>query len=78
MCLAVPMQIQSVQHEEAHCAVRGVSRSVSLVLLQDMAPQPGDWVLVHVGHAIQLITPEDALETWDLLDEWTAQQNQEL
>lgn len=69
------MQIQSIQQQEARCQVRGVERTVSLRLLEDAMPQAGDWVLVHVGCAIQLLCHEEAAETWDLLDEWIEHEN---
>lgn len=69
MCLAVPMQIRSINGLEARCVARGVERTVSLFLLQHEPLQPGAMVLVHVGYAIQKITPEEASTTWALLDE---------
>lgn len=69
MCLAIPMQIRSIDGFVARCEARGVERDVSLFMLQDEEPAIGDHVLVHVGYAIQKITPEDAKSTWELFDE---------
>jgi len=69
MCLAIPMQITQIDGFMARCAARGVEREVSLILLQDESVQIDDHVLIHVGYAIQKITAEDALSTWDLLDQ---------
>lgn len=68
MCLAVPMRIQSIDGLLARCAAQGIERDVNLYLLQDSAPAPGDYVLVHVGYAIQKLTEAVARSTWELLD----------
>ncbi|CAI8878396.1 HypC/HybG/HupF family hydrogenase formation chaperone [Methylococcus capsulatus] len=69
MCLAVPMQIIRLDGFSARCAARGVEREVSLFMLQDEGVVPGDFVLVHVGYAIQKISREDAEATWELFDQ---------
>jgi hydrogenase expression/formation protein HypC len=53
----------------AHCDARGVRRDVSLFLLSDQIVAVGDYVLVHVGYAIQMISAADARATWELFDE---------
>lgn len=69
MCLAIPMQIRSIDGFVARCEARGVERDVSLFMLQDEEPAIGDHVLVHVGYAIQKISADDAKSTWELFDE---------
>jgi len=69
MCLGVPMQVIAVDGHRARCSVQGVEREVSLFLLQDEPISLGDFVLVHVGYAIQKMTPQDARSTWELFDE---------
>ncbi|QXP83894.1 HypC/HybG/HupF family hydrogenase formation chaperone [Methylococcus sp. Mc7] len=69
MCLAVPMQITRLDGFSARCTARGVERDVSLFMLQDEGIVPGDFVLVHVGYAIQKISREDAEATWELFDQ---------
>lgn len=73
MCLAVPMQIVRIDGLEARCSMRGVERDVSLFLLQDDPLQTGDWVLIHVGYAIQKIAAEEASESWELFDQMLAE-----
>jgi hydrogenase expression/formation protein HypC len=73
MCLAVPMQIKSVRGFSATCEAHGIEREVSVFMLQGEPLEPGDHVLVHVGYAIQKVTPEEAGATWQLLDEIVAQ-----
>lgn len=69
MCLAIPMQVNRVNGLTARCAIRGVEREVSLFLLQDQNVQVGDYVLIHVGYAIQVLTPEEAEASWELFDQ---------
>jgi hydrogenase expression/formation protein HypC len=69
MCLAIPMQITHIDGFNARCAAKGVEREVSLFLLQAETLQNGDFVLIHVGYAIQKISKEEAQSTWELLDQ---------
>jgi hydrogenase expression/formation protein HypC len=74
MCLAIPMQVQQVDEFSAVCEAKGVTRQVSLFMLQSEDIAIGDYVLVHVGYAIQKVSPEDAAASWELLDEVLNQQ----
>ena len=69
MCLAIPMRIESIDGFIARCQAKGVWRDVSLFMMQDEPPAIGDFVMVHVGYAIQTITESDAHSTWELLDQ---------
>ena len=69
MCLAVPMQIVSIDEFQCRCNARGIERDVSLFMLQDEDLAPGDYVLVHVGYAIQKVDADEAMATWELFDE---------
>jgi hydrogenase expression/formation protein HypC len=69
MCLAIPMQIESIDGYTARCQAKGVRRDVSLFMMQDDLPAVGDFVMVHVGYAIQKVTEADARSSWDLLDQ---------
>jgi len=65
MCLAIPGKIIELIESERSLAVvevTGVRRRVDLGLLQDDPPQPGDWVLIHVGFAMSKISERDAEE----------------
>ncbi len=53
----------------ARCEAKGIERSVSLFLLQHEVVGPGDHVIVHVGYAIQKVSPAEAQSAWDLYDE---------
>jgi hydrogenase expression/formation protein HypC len=69
MCLGIPMQIEAIDGYSARCSAKGVSRDVSLFMLQDELPAVGDYVMVHVGYALQKMTEQEARSTWELLDE---------
>jgi len=73
MCLAVPMRITKIDGFNAHCVAKGVERDVSLFLLQDETIKEGDYLLIHVGYAIQRISEAEALSTWELLDQMLAE-----
>ena len=55
MCLGIPMRIVAVEGDTARCEAGGIERNVSLFMLSHQPPQRGDYVLVHVGYAIQKI-----------------------
>jgi len=70
MCLAIPGQIVEILREQRNIAiveVTGVRRRVDLGLLEDDLPQPGDWVLIHVGFAMSKISEQDAAEQMRML-----------
>jgi hydrogenase expression/formation protein HypC len=41
-------------------------------MLQHEPPAVGDWVLVHVGYALQQVSVAEARETWELFDQMLA------
>ena len=69
MCLAVPMQVRSINGFQCTCEARGIEREVSLFMLQGEDISPGDHVLVHVGYAIQKVSEDEASSTWELFDD---------
>ena len=72
MCLGIPMQIKAIDGYIANCEAKGVRRDVSLFMMQDEEFQVDDFVVVHVGYAIQKITPGEARTAWDLYDQMLA------
>jgi hydrogenase expression/formation protein HypC len=72
MCLGIPMQIKSIDGFMANCEAKGIRRDVSLFMMQDDALQVDDYVVVHVGYAIQKITPQEARTAWELYDQMLA------
>jgi len=63
------MQITRIDGFDARCSARGVERDVSLFLLQGEPVNIGDYVLIHVGYAIQKLSVEQAQSTWELFDQ---------
>ena len=72
MCLGIPMQIKQIDGFNARCEAKGVERDVSLFMLQHEPLEDGDFVIVHVGYAIQKVTAEEAATAWDVYDEMLA------
>ncbi len=63
MCLAVPTQIIKLLAENrAIASLGGVEKEISLALLQE-AVQIGDYVIIHVGYALNKLDEEDAKKT---------------
>ena len=72
MCLGIPMQIKSIDGFTANCEAKGVTRDVSLFMMQDDKLAVDDFIVVHVGYAIQKISPQEAKTAWELYDEMLA------
>jgi hydrogenase expression/formation protein HypC len=69
MCLAIPMQVKVVEGFVARCEAKGIERDVNLFLLGEDGVETGDFVLVHVGYAIQKVSADEARSAWELFDE---------
>jgi hydrogenase expression/formation protein HypC len=68
MCLALPARIvELLPDSEGLIDVGGVRKRISLELVQDS--QPGDYVIVHVGYALQKLDPIEAERTLQLFAE---------
>jgi hydrogenase expression/formation protein HypC len=68
MCVGVPMQVISIDGDQAMTEVDGVKREANLMLLgQDVVV--GDFVIIHAGFAISKLDQEDARETLALMRE---------
>ncbi len=63
------MLIVAIDGYVAHCQAKGVGREVSLFMMQDEMPKVGDYVMVHVGYAIQTMTEAEARSAWELFDQ---------
>lgn len=77
MCLGIPMQVTGVDGFIAQCEAKGVRRDVSLFLMQDETVAPGDFLMVHVGYAIQKMTSQEARSAWELYDEMLGLENRD-
>ena len=68
MCLAVPGKIVSVQSPENSLVdLGGIEKTINVSLIED--PRPGEWVIVHVGFALQKIDEQEAQATLRALSE---------
>lgn len=72
MCLGIPMQVLEINEFNARCEAKGIERDVCLFLMQDEPVAVGEYVMVHVGYAIQKVTPQEARSAWELYDEMLA------
>ncbi|MFN3599534.1 MAG: HypC/HybG/HupF family hydrogenase formation chaperone [Aquificaceae bacterium] len=69
MCLAIPSRVIEIREDNtALVEAFGARRLVSLDLLQEKV-HVGDYVLVHVGFAIQKLNEDYALESLRLFEE---------
>ncbi len=68
MCLAIPGKLVAINDKNGVVDFFGVRRNVNLHLLEDASL--GDYVLVHVGFAIQKIDEKIAKEEFRLLAEY--------
>ena len=68
MCLAIPARlVELLPGEQAIVNLGGIRKTVSIALIDDA--QVDDYVIVHVGHAIGKIDPEEAARTLALFGE---------
>ncbi|WP_457567217.1 HypC/HybG/HupF family hydrogenase formation chaperone [Desulfurobacterium sp.] len=69
MCVGVPMKIVEINYPMAVAEAKGVRRNVNLMLIPEDEVKVGDYVMVHVGSAIEVISEKAANEIWEALDE---------
>ncbi len=69
MCVGVPMKITEINYPMAVAEAKGVKRNVNLMLIPEDEIKVGDFVMVHVGSAIEVISEKAADEIWEALDE---------
>lgn len=76
MCLAIPVKIEEIIDAETAIAdIGGVRKAINVALITDLSV--GDYVIMHVGYALNKIDPEEAAKTLALfaeLDELSQQQ----
>ncbi|GAA6142681.1 HypC/HybG/HupF family hydrogenase formation chaperone [Hydrogenophaga sp. 5NK40-0174] len=75
MCLAIPTEvIERLDGDEAIVNLGGIRKTISLALVPEA--RAGDYVIVHVGHAIGLLDPEEAQKTLAMFAELEQTQSQ--
>lgn len=69
MCLAVPAQLKTVSTDGLTAAADfgGIEKPVDVSFIAD--PKPGDWVIVHVGFALNRIDEAAAAASLALLEQ---------
>ena len=75
MCLAIPARIVALNGLEATVDLGGVRKTISIALVPEA--QLEDYVIVHVGHAIGMVDPEEARLTLELFAELDASSTSE-
>ncbi len=75
MCLALPARVVAVHGLEATVDLGGVRKAISIELVPEA--RVDDYVIVHVGHAIGLMDPDEAAHTLALFAELEISQRNE-
>ena len=69
MCLAIPAKIETINADKiASVDILGVKREIAIDLVP--AAVVGDYVLVHAGYGIEIVSEEFAQETIDLIKDF--------
>jgi hydrogenase expression/formation protein HypC len=75
MCLAIPGKIKNIKQDKAQVDFgEGVLREVNIALVN---AKIGDYLLVHAGYAIQVLSEEEAQETLNLWNQILATEIQQ-
>lgn len=69
MCIGVPMQLIELDYPVGVAEAKGVRREIGLQLMSEASLELGDYVIVHVGFAIEKVDKKLAAEIWESLDE---------
>ena len=70
MCIGVPGMIVEINSGEGWALVETFgARNKAWIALLGEEIQPGDYLMIHAGHAIGKISPEDALASLELWEE---------
>lgn len=65
MCLAIPVRVvELAPSDQAIVDAGGVRKEISLALVEDVAV--GDYVILHVGYALQKLDEDEARRTLEL------------
>ena len=71
MCLAIPAQVVEISgNETAIVELGGIRKAISTALLDEVAV--GDYVIVHVGYALERLNVVEAEETLRLFADLAA------
>ncbi len=70
MCLAIPARLVEINGDDGIVDMGGVTKQISLALVDGL--EVGDYVIVHVGYALNKLDPEEAARTLALFAEMGA------
>ncbi len=66
MCLAIPGKIIEIRNNDKGIVdLGGITKEVSLAFIPDA--QKNDWIIIHTGFGLQIISEKEASETIQLL-----------
>ncbi|OKY77151.1 MAG: Hydrogenase maturation factor HypC [Candidatus Methanohalarchaeum thermophilum] len=68
MCVGVPGEIIDIDGNEALVDFKGTRQKVRIDFVDDV--EEGDYILNHVGHAIEVLPQEEAEKRLELFDEY--------
>jgi hydrogenase expression/formation protein HypC len=66
------MRITAIDGLLARCEAKGVEREANLLMLGQEGLAVGDFVVVHLGYAMDKVTQEEAAAAWEVYDEMLA------
>ena len=75
MCLGIPGRVVSLvatHRDLADVETAGMTRRINIGLLSEETIEPGDWILIHAGFALEKITEDKARDALAFLSEYTA------
>lgn len=68
MCIAIPGKVIKKEDETGTVDLGGVTKKIQLSFVPEA--KEGDWVLIHTGFGIQVISEKEARETIKMLNEF--------
>lgn len=82
MCLTIPSKLLEYIDEDRNFAwidQQGVRRKVNTAMLRgEDSAEPGDYVLVHVGMAVNKVSQQEAADTLEMLKAMDGEGGEEL
>ncbi len=67
MCIGIPAKVIELSGDKGKVDYQGVVRETSFIMLPEA--KVGDYVILHAGFAIKLLSEEDAKETLGMIEE---------
>ncbi len=68
MCLAIPGKlVERINEEKGLVDLGGVTKEIMLNFIPEV--KVGDWIIIHTGFGLEILSEKDALETIELLQQ---------